>query len=91
MNLYVTAHPPRIVFELPARGAEGIANGDVNVLVRPADFEVLDPLGRAALHYGAALRRFVPHDDFRARHVDGDTDVKSLAGAVLPVGASITT
>lgn len=83
MTFHVAPHAARIIFELPARRGEGVADDDVNILVRPADFEVLDPLARAALHRGTALRWLVSHDNFPARHVDMDADVKALAAFVL--------
>jgi hypothetical protein len=83
VTLHVTAHAARIIFELPARRGEGVTHDDVNVLVRSADFEVLDPFGRATLHRGAALRRLVPHDNFPTRHVEMNADVKSLPAFML--------
>ena len=85
MTLHVTAHAACIFFELPAGRGEGVADDDVNVLVRTTDFEVLDPLGSTALHRGTALRWLMPHDNFPARHVDMDSDVKALAAFVLLV------
>src|SRR6516164_5815349 len=34
MSLYVAAHAPDMVFELPPRRVERIANGDIDILVR---------------------------------------------------------
>ena len=83
MNLNLAAQTASVIFELPARGFERVANRHVNVLVRSMSLEVLGRFRAVALCKLAVHRRLMPNNKLGARNVEFDANVKELAVFVM--------
>lgn len=83
----IAAKDAGVVVELSACGGEGIAEGDVDVLVVGLGFEVLFPFGGVAFCDGGVEGGLVVDDDLGAGDAEINVDVKAFAALVVLMGS----